>query len=332
MTVLITGATGFLGNAVLARLLENGVDDLRCLVRPGRQRSQLQFLQQRYGKGRLEIVEGNLTQRGDIGPAMVGIERVVHMAATLRGAPADMFLNTVVGSQHLLDAVHRSHANRIVVVSTLSVYDLANVAARSVVDERMPLESRPEQRDVYTHTKVCQEVLLQRSSLRESLSCVVLRPGPLYGEEAAVLPARLGLNLAGVLWQLGVDAPLPLTSVASCAEAVRIALGDDTEAGAYNVVDDDLPSTQEFIERYCNEVRRLRVVRLPLRLTMLLARLNEYSHRRSRGQVPELLTRYRVRNLWRGHRYANGRIKAAGWRQPVSTPVALDRAFKAWGR
>jgi len=331
MTTLVTGGTGRLGSAVLEALLDSGHRNIRCFVRPGITRAHLHHLQKKHGSGSVEIVYGNLTQRGDVARAVHGVDRVIHLAASLRGAPADMFLNTVVGSKILFDAVNRSRVRRIVVVSTLSVYELHDTSPAQTIDESAVVERRPEWRDVYTHTKVLQEQLLHRAPLRERLSWVVLRPGPLYGNTTPVLPARLGLQLAGCLLQLGASAALPLTHLANCADAIRLATFDDEiDSGAYNVVDDDLPTVSEFIARYRAEVHRIPTLRLPLAATLLLARLNEHSHKRWGAQVPPILTTYRVRNLWRGHQYANVRLKAAGWRQPIATRDALDTAFKSW--
>lgn len=331
MTTLVTGGSGRLGSAVLECLLAQGHRGIRCLIRPGNRRAGLQTLQDKYGSGAIEIVHGNLTQRADVARAVEGVNRVIHLAATMRGAPADMFLNTVVGSKILFDAVNRSRVDRLVVVSSLAVYGLHDVTPAQVIDESAAVERQPERRDVYTHTKVVQEGLLQRTPMRECLTTIVLRAGPLYGNTTAVLPARLGLQLAGCLLQLGARGLLPLTNLANCASAVCFAAFDDRlKQGAYNVVDDDLPTAKAFINRYRAEVHRIRTLRLPLFATLMLARLNEHSRRRWGPQIPQVLTPYRVRNLWRGHQYSNARLKAAGWSQPIATDVALDAAFKAW--
>ncbi len=331
MTTLLTGSTGTLGTVVLEHMLQNGQRGIRCLVRPGIDRPQFQMLRQKYGRGAVEIIHGNLIQPGDAERAVAGVERVVHLAASLRGAPADMFLNTVVGSSNLLNAVKRSTVRRLVLVSTLSVYELQGVSPKQMVDESVPLESHPEWRDVYTHTKIMQEQLLLRGPFRDELVLVVLRPGPLYGDTTPVLPARIGLHLSGCLLQLGVSAPLPLTYVTNCAEAVRLAAMDGRiVSGAYNVVDDDLPTVQEFVARYRSDIKRLPTFRIPHSVTLFLARLNEDMNKRWGPHVPQVLTRYRVHNLWGGHQYSNSRLKAVGWRQPMPTSNALNKAFTAW--
>lgn len=331
MTTLVTGGSGFLGGVVLERLLQSGTRHVRCLVRPSASYRQLQALQARHGRDALEIVEGTLTRRRDVDRALAGVECVVHLAASLSGAAADIFLNTVVGTNILYQAIARSAVRRVVTVSTVSVYDLYDVPATQLVRESTSLEPHPERRDVYTHSKIRQELLLSMLAMRSDVTCIVLRPGPLYGRGRGALPSRVGLRFPGFILQLGGTAPLPICYVDNCAEAVRLAACDlRVGAGAYNVVDFGTPSADEFIARYRSEVGGLRVVRLPYVATELLAYANDSVHRTSGGQLPLVLTPYRVRNMWRGHRFDTRRLTATGWTPPVPTHLALDLAFRAW--
>ncbi len=92
MKVLVTGANGFLGTALVRRLLERGYDDLRCFVRPGSRREGLSALAAAH-PGKVELCEGTLVAPADCARAVAGgIERIYHLAAALSGAPADMFL------------------------------------------------------------------------------------------------------------------------------------------------------------------------------------------------------------------------------------------------
>ncbi len=333
MTTLVTGGTGFLGTVVLERMLQKGHRDIRCLVRPGASLRQLHMLRAQHGCDAIDVVEGTLTRRYDVERALAGVERVVHLAANMRGAAADIFLDTVVGSHNVYRAIALSGVRRLVTVSTLSVYDLHNVPVNRPVCERTRLEPHPERRDVYTHSKVRQEWLLSPLATVEGISCIVLRPGPLYGRGRGALPSRVGLRFPGLFLQLGGNSPLPICCVDNCAEAVCLAtFDDDMRAGAYNVVDFDTPPCSEFVERFQREVYSLPVVRLPYFATEFLAYANDALHRVSKGQLPLILTPYRVRNMWRGHRFSTRRLTDAGWIPPVTTARALDLAFREWRR
>ena len=328
MTTLVTGATGYLGTVVVERLLASGARGLRCLVRPTHSTLRLQQLQATYGRAAVRLVEGNLLVRRDVRHAVAGVHRVVHLAASMRGAPADMFLNTVVATQRLFEALPGSDVKRLILVSSLAVYGLADHPRACPVREDAPLDPSPERRDVYAHTKIRQEELFHALPATMDIERITLRPGPLYGRNGPEFTSRVGLRLPGLLLHLGGDHPLPLSYVDNCAEAVcRATLDAAFPSGEYNVVDDHVPTASEYLRIFRGQVRRIRYVRLPFSTTMMLSRWLERYHAASKGQIPQVLTPYRSRNIWGGHTYANARLKDAGWSQVVSTHEALTATF-----
>jgi len=180
MSILVTGASGFLGGAVVQRLLAHGERSLRCFIRPTSNTTRLKELQALYPNANLEFVVGNLTSVTDVHRALDGIETVYHLAAKMRGAPATVFLNTVVASKRLLDAARETKPRRVVLVSSLSVYGTSQVPCGSPIDENGELEQHPEKRDVYSHAKLRQELLFHEYEARGEFELVVLRPGSIY--------------------------------------------------------------------------------------------------------------------------------------------------------
>jgi len=79
-----------------------------------------------------------------------------------------------------------------------------------------------------------------------------------------------------------------------------LAAGDPGSAGeAYNVHDDDLPTASAYLREYKKRVKRIRSVSLPYFVTRMLARSLEAYHRRSQGQLPAILTPYKVASAGR---------------------------------
>ena len=66
MTVLVTGSTGFLGTAVVERLLAHGVSRIRCFARPSSDTVRLATLASAYSADRVTVVIGNLQCAADI--------------------------------------------------------------------------------------------------------------------------------------------------------------------------------------------------------------------------------------------------------------------------
>jgi 2-alkyl-3-oxoalkanoate reductase len=329
MTSLVTGSAGFLGSAVVERLLLTGSRSIRCFVRPSGNTDRLTRLRNEHGRGSLELFAGNLTSRADVRRGLTGVDTVYHLAASMRGwAAADMFLNTVVGSQRLLDGILESGVRRVVLVSSLSVYGLADVAPVTLIDENTQLEQHPEKRDVYAHTKLRQEELFWQCRRKSDFELIVLRPGNLYGRSGPDFSPRIGLALPGLLLHLGGNNLLPLSYVENCADAVVLAgTCSAVREGAYNVVDDDLPTASQYVRLYQREVRRIRCLRLPFFATKVLSAIAEQYYVYSKGQVPRVLTPYRTVNIWRGHQFDNRKLRSVGWKQRVPTEDGLRRAF-----
>ena len=76
MPTLLTGATGFVGSAVLRQLLFAGYD-VRVLARPKSDRRNLEGLE-------CEIAEGDLNEPGSLRAAVRGCENLLHVAADYR--------------------------------------------------------------------------------------------------------------------------------------------------------------------------------------------------------------------------------------------------------
>jgi nucleoside-diphosphate-sugar epimerase len=318
--VLVTGSAGFLGTALVRRLLAHGHRHIRCFMRPGSDHANLDAMQVEYPEAQLEYFFGDLTSGHDAARALEDFALVYHLAAGVRGSAADIFWNSVVGSKRLLEAAKNEKSIRVVLVSSFGVYGVANRRRRSIVDEETPLELHPERRDPYSHGKLRQE--------RYGFELVILRPGVIYGPGGGRFSSRVGLNLPGIFLHIGGRNLLPLSYVDNCAEAIVVAGGHPETAGqAYNVHDDDLPTSRSYLKNYKRQVQRMRSVFVPYFATLAMSHIVERYHRFSRGQFPAILTPYKSASLWKGNRFSNSKLKTIGWKQLVPTQEALRRAF-----
>lgn len=326
--ILVTGANGFLGRAVVERLLQRGESHMRCLVRSDRSIESLEATCRKYSSARVEICRGDLTSTHDAATATSGVSAIYHLAAEMRGAPSDLFMNTVVGSKNLLEAAIHASTARIVLVSSFGVYGTSGLARGACVDETTPLEQHPERRDVYSHCKLRQEQLFWEYRHEHRFELVVLRPGVVYGPGGTAISSRVGLHIFGVFWRMGGRNMLPLTYVENCADAIVIAgRHPDSDGQIYNVVDDDLVTAKEYLSAYRHNVRRLWVLPLPYILTRSISRAVERYHVYSKGQLPAVLTPYKSACLWKGHTFDNSKLKGIGWRPSISTTRGLDNTF-----
>ena len=327
MSILVTGSTGFLGSRLVEHLCASGTSRVRCFTRPASVTTTLDELRDRYPSTSLDPCVGNLLSRDDASRATERIDTVYHLAAQMRGSAPAVFANTVVASRNLLEAVVRNGVRRVVLVSSVSVYWLAQVHRNALVTESQPLDPAPERRDNYTFAKVRQELLFEEYRRNHPFELVILRPGALYGEGRVGPPSRAGLRIGPVFLQIASHDWLPVTYIANCASAVVLAGSGELPEGSYNVIDDDLPTCGEYVRSFHSQSHNPPCLRLSASAAMLFARLLDKYRRYSRGQVPPVLTPYQVRSAWAGHVFSNRKLKNAGWRPLVSTTEAMRRTF-----
>lgn len=331
MKILVTGGGGFLGSVLIARLLEHGQRDIRILLRSAKRLNQLNSLIARYPGANVELMTGNLSRKADIARAVEGAGVIFHLASAMGGGAADMFLSSVVGSRNLLEVVDKRPV-RIVLVSSFGVYGVAGMPSGALVDENTPLEQHPEKRDLYSHTKLRQEQIFVEYQKKNGFELVIVRPGVIYGPGAAGhFSARVGLSLFGVFLHLGGSNKLPLSYVDNCAEAIAVAGLSDKAAGqVYNIHDDDLPTSRQYLRRYRREVKKIRFIPVPHFALMAISRLVERYYNYSQGQLPAIFTPYKTASMWVGKRFSNAALKSTGWKQLVSTDEGLRRTFASF--
>lgn len=332
MKILVTGAGGFLGKAIVERLLAHGQNDLRCMLRDASKTRGLEAIAARYPQARLEYVTVNLRNPNEIPRAVAGADIVIHAAAALKGSPAEMFMDSVVASRNLLEAIANELRHiRVVLVSSFGAMGVAELPRGAMVDEKTPLEQHPERRDVYSHSKLRQEQLFWEYHQKYGFDLVVLRPGVIYGPGGGHFSNRVGLSLFGRFLHLGGKNLLPLTYVDNCAEAIVVAALSESSSGqVYNVVDDDLMTSGQYLSLYKKNVRRVKSVQVPYFALMWGSRMVERYSERSRGQLPAIFTPYKTRAMWGGNQFSNAKLKSLGWRPVLSTREGLERAFAAF--
>ncbi len=329
MKLLVTGASGFLGRYVVAEALRRG-HAVRAMLRPASDISALEWSED----AGVELVRADLRSKRQLTEAVAGVDAVLHLAATKSGDIYQQLSGTVVATENLLAAMDEAGVGRIVAISTLAVYDYQRMRMFSLLDESAWLEIRPEGRDAYCQTKLLQERLIRDRAERHDWRWTVLRPGVIFGRDN-LWTARLGVQLGPRVWlRTGAWAPLPLTYVENCAEAVVMCAERDVAVGqTFNVVDDDTPTQRRYARllqrRITPPPKILPIAWTMLRTVAMLASLTNRFVFGGRGHMPAILVPASLHARCKPLRYTNRHLRdTLGWRPRYSLKEALHRCFQ----
>ena len=333
--ILVTGASGFIGARVVQNLLDRGYRNLRCLVRPSSNLAGLHKIFDLHAPGaHPEVLTGNLLSRENCLEATRGVSVIYHLAAgTGMKSFSDAFMNSVVTTRNLLDAtLEHKCLRRFVNLSSFAVYTNLNKPNRAILDESCPVEDKPELRaEAYCYAKVKQDELVVEYGKKYGTPFVLLRPGVVYGPGKRTITSRVGIDTFGIFLHFGGSNPIPLTYVENCAEAVVLAgLKPGVNGEVFNIVDDDLPSSREFLRQYKARVRHFRSVYVPRSLSYFFCYLWEKYSKWSEGQLPPVFTRKEWAAYWKKTGYSNEKLKRMlSWSPKVPAAQALQLFFES---
>jgi nucleoside-diphosphate-sugar epimerase len=304
MRVLVTGATGFVGRAVVATLAADG-EEVRAAVR--------HMPEPPFPPGVAAARHGDLAEPVDWAPLLAGIHSIVHLAGIAHVGPgiAEERYDLVNhrATQALAEAARASGVARLVFVSSIRAQ--TGPAADHVVSER----DEPRPTDPYGRSKLAAE----RAVAGSGVPFTILRPVLIYG------PGVKG-NLRALMRLAALPVPLPfgalsgrrsLVSLANLAAAIAFVLRHDGCAGETYVVADPSPLTLAEI------VAALRhgIGRKPGLIT-----------------VPPALIRLGLTALGRGANWEQingalvadpGKLLATGWRPEADTAGALAEMMRS---
>jgi nucleoside-diphosphate-sugar epimerase len=330
--VLITGSNGFIGSRVVENLLRFGFSNLRCFVRPSSDLTRLQSILATAPDARINVMEGNLLSRDDCTKAAKDVRVVFHLAAGIEKTFPGSFMNCVVTTRNLLDAlVQEGKLQRFVNVSSFAVYSNRNIRRGGLLDETCELEDKAAERaEAYVFAKLKQDELVREYGQKHGTPFVILRPGAVFGPGISHLTARVGIDTFGFFMHLGNSNQLPLTYVDNCAEAIVLAgAKPGVDGEVFNVVDSDLPSSRQFLKMYKRHGKRFLSLYVPYWVFYGFCWMWESYSRWSEGQLPPAFNRLRCAAYWRGNNYTNEKLRVRlGWTPRVSFLEGAKRYFE----
>lgn len=243
MKLFVTGATGFLGRAVVDACLAEG-HQVRAMVRDPHHRLP----------DAVETVKVGFEEGGRLREALDGCEAVLHLAGKVSRDPADagaMHWIHVEASQRLLDAMKDVGKLRLVLASTSGTVAVSETKRRRPAREtdRPPFEVIGKW--PYYTSKLLQEQEVLRRQHRGELEAVILNPSLLLGPGDERLSSTTDvLNILNRRVSAITDGTVAMVDVRDCAPAFVRALTDGRPGERYLLNGANM-SVRVFVERVC---------------------------------------------------------------------------------
>lgn len=281
-TVLITGATGFVGPHVVEAL--RPLVHIRALVRDLSRAAPL------AEKG-VELVQGTLETANRIPGLVDGVDAIVHLAAATRAANEQAFAQAnAAGTEALLEAARTARpGTRFIYLSSLAAVGPAR-GGRPVTaaDEPMPLTA-------YGRTKLEGERLVRQAG--GPLDVAILRAPAVYGPGERDLYDFFVMAARGILpVPTGPARPIQMVHVSDLARALALCATGLRVNGVYHIAEPRSYLWEDVGELVARAVgRKARVVRIPAAAISVAGAVSEWVGK-ARGR-PAIFSRDKAREL-----------------------------------
>jgi len=251
-TVLVTGASGFIGGHVVEALARNGIQP-RCLVR---QTSRLDYI----NDWSPELVFGDITSPASLETAVEGVDGIVHCAGVIRALSLPEFLRVNAdGCNNLYRACLAKNpaVQRIVHISSLTAFG-PSVAGRPVQEgqERRPVSN-------YGNSKLAGHRIAKAHMDR--LPIVILVPPAVYGPFDRTFLGLFACVKRGFALTIGQkERWASLIFAKDLARAVLACLESEKAIGNEYLIEDGHPHTWREVAAAVGESMHTSHVRIPI--------------------------------------------------------------------
>ncbi len=337
MTIsVVTGAAGFVGSALVRRLLAAG-DRVRAVVLPGDARAaELTPLTASAHRDALEIVPADVTDYAALAPACAGASRVFHTAALVHAwAPYARFhAVNVGGTRNVARAVVAHRVPRFVHVSTSDVFGLADGErvlddGERVLDEASPFRAWQEP---YADSKIAAEEHLWQLRREQGLPLTVVYPGWVYGPgDRAFFPGLADAIAGGFLIFWARDVRLAWTYIENLVDACLTASAEPRAVGEGYLAFDTLdgPTLEDVAARIATTIGARPPTRhVPYALTLAAARVLEATWRLAGARTGPPLRSVDVKAFGRQWHMSNAKLRDLGWSPRVDVEEGMRRALE----
>ena len=309
-TVLVTGATGYLGGRC-ARSLEAAGYTVRRGARS----------QAAAAAGGSWVIHGDLSRNPDFGDGIAGCDAVVHFAGHAHVSPSAEGIaraqrTNVQGTVNLAEACAAAGVRRFVFISSA----LALSGARGI-DGTIRDDDEPRPLTAYARTKVEAELRLREVCARNAMEWVALRPPMVYG------PAAPG-NFHRLLRVVELGIPLPLGTATADKSFIFV---DNLVSAVGAVIEHPQARDRAFLVADADVTSTAGLVRLMARCLDRPARLLPFPEWSCRLLGRALGREQDIERLFEPLRLdASGISRHTGWQPAFTLEQGVAATVEAW--
>lgn len=328
--IVVTGATGFLGGALVRHLA--ATRPWQQVVGLGRDAARGRALQ---AQG-VEFHALDLTDEAAVHRILRGADTVVHCAALSSpwGRREAFVAANLTATERVVAACIARQVRRLVHISTPGIYH--DGAPHHGIREDQPLPAKPV--NDYAATKLAAERLVFERCAGGSVSALALRPRAIFGPgDSAILPRLAQALRAGRLRRIGADTCMvDLSYIDNVVDACVLAMDASWRLGGrvYNISNGEPVAIWNVIDRLADALSLPRPrKRVPKPVALALASAVEAFHRRFRPDTEPALLRYGVELLSVDMTLDISRARdELGYRPRVSMDEALNKTLQELAR
>lgn len=290
MNILITGAFGFVGTNLAKALKTNSNHHLIAVDVIKRNNSSYDEF--------FDWESLNAVNWGEI-------DAVIHLAGkahdTKNTNEVQVYFQINLGlTQQIFDCFLKSAAKKFIFFSSVKA------VADEVLGEQLDEEETPDPKTAYGMSKLVAEQFIQDNYLPDDKQVYILRPCMIHG------PGNKGnLNLLYNLVSKGYPWPLgnfhnkrSFTSIENLIFVINGILNNNSEAGTYQIADDEAVSTNRLVELIAASLGiKPRIWKLNRKLIQAFAKLGDF--------IPVPLNSERLKKLTESYVVSNKKIKNA---------------------
>ena len=269
MKVLITGATGFLGSAVLRLLIDEGYD-VRVLVRKNADMRNIEEYD-------VKIIKGDLQNIESLKSAVYSCDQVFHVAADYRlwvPDPENMYKTNIDGTRNLILAATDAGVEKIVYTSSVATIGTNNDGTPA---DEMTSSSLENMVGVYKRSKFLAEQAVKDLVNEKSCPVTIVNPAAPVGP-CDIKPTPTGKIILDTIrnrMPAYVKTGLNIVHVDDVAQGLLLAM-EKGEIGERYILGGDNMTLESIISYICNsENIKPPKIRLPHNLILPVAWIME---------------------------------------------------------